>query len=133
MISIEVLKRHTCHPAGAHWIWRGTPGSAQLHLVWFHEGGWVMLSCILGCDNGAFGESVACILLPIPLSSDCLNWQLYAKCKLSQVPDVTSGSHSGCWCYGGDMARNVFGSFNRLRAEGCEPCGQTERGKGGFK
>ena len=90
-----------------------------------------MLSCILGCDNGAFGESVACILLPIPLSSDCLNWQLNAKCKLSLVPDVTSGSHSGC--YGEDMARNMFGSFNRLRAEGCQPCGQTERGKGGFK
>ena len=69
-----------------------------------------MLSCILGCDNGAFEEPVGCTLLPIPLSSDCLNWQLYAKCKLSQVPDVTSGSHSGY--NGGDMARNVFGSFN---------------------
>ena len=72
------------------------------------------------CDNDAFEEPVAfahCRIHSLVIGST-LKWQLDTPCKsqplVSQVG--TAGADA-------DTARVVFGSFNRLRAGGAEPCG----------
>ena len=108
MISIEVLRRHVaCHPAGEHWIWRAPvqPQSAcciTRDAIMTHSKNPLHLHCRI--HSLVIGST--------------LKWQLDTPCKsqplVSQVG--TAGADA-------DTARVVFGSFNRLRAGGAEPCG----------